>query len=157
VLRVGSRWFWPEAEAWRDTALVASANVELVRRFFERLSGDPQVDSNWNDALSVLASDFEYREDPVWPGASTYRGIDAFRRAVIDYREMLGEMSVEAEDFIDAGDCVVALYTWRARTDRGIEAEARQAGIFEVRAGRITTWQIYFDREQALKDAGVRR
>lgn len=134
---------------------MASANVELVRRFFARLSGDPRRDSSWDDAHDVLASDFEYREDPTWPGAGIYHGINGFRQAATDYREALGELSVEAEDFIDAGDRVVVLYTWRARTDRGIEAEMRQAGIFEVRDGRIAVWQIFFDREQALKTVGL--
>ena len=139
----------------RDTARMGSDSVELVRRLFERLNRDLRLDSSWDDAHDVLASDFEYREDPAWPGAAAYRGIDALRRVATDYREVLGEMSVEAEDFIDVGDRVVALYTWRARTDRGLEAEARQAGIFEVREGRIALWQIYFDREQALKDEGL--
>jgi ketosteroid isomerase-like protein len=139
---------------------MASENVELVRRFlrfFERLNRDPRLDSSWDDALEVLAPDFEYREDPAWPGAGTYQGIAGLRQAATGYRDVFGEQHFEAEDFIDAGDRVVVFYKWWARSDRGNEAEMRQAGIFDVRDGRIVSLQVVFDREQALEQAGLRK
>ncbi|MDQ6811842.1 MAG: ester cyclase [Actinomycetota bacterium] len=129
--------------------------MEIVRRFFQdSLTRDPQSDATWRDALDLVHQDFEYREDPRWPGAGTYKGIAAFQEVVSGYFEALGEMVLEAEEIIDAGDCVVALIRFWARGASGAEAVMLQAGIFTVRDGKIATWQVVFDRAEALEAVG---
>jgi ketosteroid isomerase-like protein len=132
-------------------------DVEIVREVFEAgINLDPRLDSTWQYASEWLDPDFEYREDPAWPGAGTYKGIAAFREVVTAYRDALGEMRFEAEEIVDAGDHVLVVLRWWARGKSGAEAEMRQAGIFTVRQGRVASWQVVFDCDEAFKAVGLR-
>jgi len=131
-------------------------NVEIVRTaFLDSLNRDPRLDESWRDASDFYDENFEYREDPSWPGAGTYRGIEAFRKVTSDYAEAFEEMTLELERTFDAGDCVVAFIRFWARGKGGAEAEMHQAGIFTVRDGRLASWQVVFDRAEALEAAGL--
>lgn len=136
---------------------MSSEDVNIVREAFKAgINLDPRLDSTWRSASEWLLPDFEYREDPAWPGAGTYKGLAAFREVAIAYREALNEMHFEAEEFIDAGDQVLVLIHWWARGKSGLEAEMEQAGIFTVRAGKIASWQVIFDFEEAFRAVGLR-
>jgi limonene-1,2-epoxide hydrolase len=50
----------------------------------------------------------------------------------------------------------VAFIRFWARGQGGAEAEMHQAGIFTVRDGKLASWQVVFDRDQALEAAGLR-
>jgi ketosteroid isomerase-like protein len=131
-------------------------DVEIVREVFEaRINLDPRLDSTWDGILDWLDPNFEYREDPSWPGAGTYSGIAAFRAAVSEYREALEDLRLEAEQFIDAGDQVLVLSNLWARGNSGVEVETRQAGIFTVREGKIASWQVVLDPDEALRAVGL--
>jgi ketosteroid isomerase-like protein len=136
---------------------MSNKEVEIVREVFEqRMNLDPRLDSTWRDISDWLHPDFEYREDPALPGAGTYRGIAAFRDVCIAYYEAMSEMRLEAEEYVDAGDRVLVMINWWARGKSGVEAEMRQAGIFTVRNGRIASWHVMFDCDQAFKAVGLR-
>jgi ketosteroid isomerase-like protein len=127
-------------------------DVEIVRAAFEAgINRDPRLESTWRWASQWLDPGFEYREDPSWPGAGSYTGIDAFREAAAAYYEVLSEMHFKAEEFIDAGDRVLVLMRWKARGRSGIEAEMEQAGIFTVKAGKVASWQVVLDWEEARR------
>jgi ketosteroid isomerase-like protein len=136
---------------------MSSKDVEIVREVFEaRINLDPRLDSTWRDASEWLDPDFEYSEDPALPGAGTYKGIAAFREVACAYFDALSEMRLEAEEFIDAGDRVLVLINWWARGKSGAEGEIRQAGIFTVREGRVASWRVVFDCDEALRSVGLR-
>jgi len=135
---------------------MSQENVEIVRATFrDSLNRDPRLDESWRDASEFFNEDFEYREDPRFPGAGTYRGVDAFRKVARGYAEAFDEMRLEAEEIFDAGDCVVVFVRFWARGHSGTEAEMRQAGIFTVRDGKLASWQVVFDRDEALEAAGL--
>src|SRR5919204_6144022 len=95
---------------------MSQENVEIVlaivRDVFNR---DPTLDETWRVASEFLDPDFDYREDPSWPGAGTYRGIEAFRKVASGYAEAFGRMTLEVEETFDAGDRVVAFIRFWAR------------------------------------------
>jgi len=135
---------------------VSQENVEIVRRFFEEFANsDPRREGFWREASTYLDPDFEYHEDEAWPGAGTYRGIPAFRQVVSGYSQAFAEMRLEAEEILDAGDRVLALTSRAARGQHGADAVMHQAGIFTVRRGRVRSWQVFVDRSEALKAAGL--
>ena len=145
---------WPLSEILGGA--MSQENVEIVRAVIrDVLNRDPHLDESWRDASEVYHEDFEYREDASWPGAGTYRGIDAFRKVTSAYSEAFEEMTLEVERTFDAGDCVVAFIRLWARGQGGAEAEMHQAGIFTVRDGRLASWQVVFDRAEALEAAGL--
>jgi len=136
---------------------MSSEDVEIVREVIERgLNLDPRLDSTRRFASAQLDPDFEYREDPALPGSGTYRGIPAFLEATRAYYDVLDEMRLEPEEYFDAGDRVLVVIRWWARGKSGVEAEMRQAGIFTVRDGKVASWQVIFDCEQAFRVVGLR-
>jgi len=137
---------------------MSEADVELVARMFrEFVNRDPSDDESWRVARDLLDPDFEYSEDPDWPGSSTYHGVDAFEQVVRGYAEAFREMRLDAEEIIDAGDRVLVLIHWWARGESGVEAVMDQAGIFTVRDGRVASWQVIFDRDRAFEAVGLSR
>ncbi len=131
-------------------------NVEIVRRFFdEAINRDPLAEATWSDLSDRLDPDFEYREDPGWPGAGSHRGIPAFRKVVTDYREAFGKMRLEAERIFDVDDRILVFIRFWARGANGPEAVMHQAGIFTVQDGRLASWQVIFDRDAALEAVGL--
>jgi ketosteroid isomerase-like protein len=132
-------------------------DVEVVRGVLEDgLNLDPRLESTWRRAEAWLDPDFEYTEDPALPGAGTYHGIAEFREVVTSYRDVFGEMRLDMEQYVDAGDCVLVLINWWAQGLHGVAAELRQAGIFTVRDGKVASWRVMFDIEEAFRTVGLR-
>src|SRR5690242_17449824 len=101
---------------------MSQENVEVVRAAFrDWLNRDPLLAETWRDASEIYTEDFEYREDPSWPGAGAHRGIEAFRQVANGYAEAFEEMTLEVERTFDAGDCVVAFIRFWARGQEGAE------------------------------------
>ncbi len=144
---------------------MSQENVELVRRalgmfndYSKAHARDDQdaLDELFEATTGLLVADFEYREDPMWPGAQTYRGLPECRRVWDAYYETLGELALEPEKFFDAGDQIaVFIRFWARGTASGAEAEMRQAQVFTLRGSRISKWEVYFDRDDALKAVGL--
>ncbi len=94
---------------------MSEENVEVVRRLYDtvnRYSGAKARDDQdavatiWDTARVSLARDFVFREDPSWPGARTYRGLERCREVWDDYYEQFGEQTVKVEKFVPSGDQV---------------------------------------------------
>ena len=64
--------------------------------------------------------------------------------------------TVEAEEFLDAGDLVVVLIRWRGRgKESGVDVEAEGAHLWQLRDGKAVRWDVYRDRARALAAAGL--
>jgi ketosteroid isomerase-like protein len=130
---------------------MSQENVEVVRHMCEAfLAGDLAA------ALDVLHADV------TWHG--TIGGIEEGRTAhghdeVIEgFVESLRDWerhSLEAEDYLDAGDRVVVLWHEVGRGKRsGVEVETRTAVVYTVRGDEVVEVQGYMDRRQALEAVG---
>jgi len=130
---------------------MSQENVELVRHMCEAfLAGDLAA------ALDVLHADV------TWHG--TIGGIEEGRTAqghdevIEEFVESLRDWerhSLEAEDYLDAGDRVVVLWHEVGRGKRsGVEVETRTAVVYTVRGNQVVEVQGYMDRRQALKAVG---
>jgi ketosteroid isomerase-like protein len=76
------------------------------------------------------------------------------------WREMLslfGEVDVEVEQLIDAGDHVVAVIRERevGRT-RGAPVERTHLAVWTLADGKVIKLQVFDERQQALEAAGLR-
>jgi ketosteroid isomerase-like protein len=144
---------------------MSEENVEIVRRAFEvfnryhaaKARGDSaEVAVAWEAATELLSPDHEYREDPKWPGAGTYQGLEECRQVWEGYYEQLGQQVFEPEEFLESGDQVVVILRWSAHgTSSGAPLEMRQGFVHTVRDGRIVKWEVYFDVNEALEAAGL--
>ena len=132
---------------------MSQENVEIVRRIVDAIR-----DRRWEEATRQLAPDAELHgtvggltEGSVWRGPEQIR--DFFEQDA----EAWDERRLEAERFIDAGDCVVVpLHEFRRGKGSGVETETDTAMVYEVRDGRAVRIQGYMDRGQAFEAAGVR-
>jgi hypothetical protein len=135
---------------------MSQEDITILQELFrDHLNRDPRLEETWEDAASVLAPGFEYREDPKWPGADTYHGIEAFRKAVTAYTDAFGEMRVQVQDLSEIDGRVFAFYRWSARGQGGVEVHMDQAGIFTLAGGKVVSWQVFIDRAEALEAVGL--
>jgi ketosteroid isomerase-like protein len=104
-----------------------------------------------------LDPEVEFHEDPNFPEAGVYRGLDAIRDYLITFAESFDEVTFRVEDFIGLGEGrVLALYTLTTRGQgSGATIESHPGWLFEFRGGRPVRIRAWLDRETALRNAGV--
>jgi ketosteroid isomerase-like protein len=125
-----------------------------------RLDGERVRESGWNETgeprWELLDPDIEYVIDPPAWLAGTYRGHAQFKWINSRGAEIFDEFRYEVDELLPAGDLVVSLGGIRVRGAlSGASAVEKGFGVWEVRDGRIVRIRMYFDREEALRDAGL--
>jgi uncharacterized protein len=129
---------------------MSEENVEAVRRQHEhfRRTGEVLPEIYDSDAEWVAA-----REDP---DAATHRGLEAIRGYFAQWTEMFEVLEFRTEELIDAGDKVFAWFRFSGKgISSGAPVETEQAQIWSFRDGKVVRVEEYFDRDEALKAAGL--
>ncbi len=129
---------------------MSQENVEIVRR---------SVD-HWNETgeplWELLHPDIEYVMDPPASLAGTYRGLAQFKWLNSRGAKLFDEFRYEVDELVPAGDLVVSLGGIRMRGALSGASDVQGGcGVWELRDGRIVRVRMYFDREEALRDAGL--
>jgi ketosteroid isomerase-like protein len=128
---------------------MSQENVELARRALEQFiaTGEP--------AWDMTATDVEIYDHDIMDGED-YRGHEGVGRWLADWATAWSEFSMEPEEFIDAGDRVVAVFRMTARgASSGIVVERQDALVQGFRDGKIVRIDYYNNPEQALKAVGL--
>ena len=143
---------------------MSQENVEIVRALI------PPTDT---DVASLLRDDRLFEQmttalepliDPaiesvaIWQGgATTYVGIDGFRKLWLDWLEPWATYHVGVDEVVDAGDRIVVLIRDRARRpDSEAEVELISGSVWEVRDGKVVRVAFCRSRAEALEAAGLR-
>jgi len=134
---------------------MSQENVEVVRRVTDVMDGE-----GFEAALPVFLEaahpEVEWREDPAWPGAATYRGIEEVRQLILDRMSTL-DLEQQTEDLIGVDDKVVVLVRWVGRGKAsGAQGEISMAMLWTLREQAITRIEFFLDRAQALEAVGLR-
>jgi ketosteroid isomerase-like protein len=103
-------------------------------------------------------------EDVVWHGApfpdmaGPHRGHDGVRAYAGSITEAWQEFTVRPERFLDLGERVLVLTRERGRgRASGIEVQSQPtAHLWTMRDGRVVRFQVFWDRDEGLRAAGVR-
>lgn len=155
-------------EALEDAGLqetaVSQKDVELVRRLYA--AGGPFALPMSPDEESELLDRFfrDYYDEQVevrmpadYPeGEQLLYGRPGMSRVIAMLRDSWTEWRFEAERFIDAGKCVVVFIRVIARGGAsGLPSERETAHVWAVRDGRLSSIQIYRDRQEALEAVGL--
>jgi len=140
-------------------------NVELVSAAFAEIGRLMRLSTE--DPERPLGHDYARIGrllDPLFelvPAASaverrTLRRLDGFVTFLEGGRDTWRDVSLEAEEFIDLGDRVLAIATFRA-TGRasGATIEQPNATVWSLKGGRVATVRVFFDRREALAVAGL--
>jgi ketosteroid isomerase-like protein len=128
-----------------------NTEIEVLKQFFAAI--------NRND-LRGITQYFDPQivriEPEGFPTAATYRGIAEVQAHVAKGRGTWAEGTCEPEKFLTHGDKVVVYLHVRVRLKDSLDwVDARFADGFVFRAGKITHYQSFEDRREALKWAGI--
>ena len=126
-------------------------SARVARRMLDTLNGD-----GVEAALEFFAEDFHGVVPPELSAEpDVYDGHDGVRRYFDSFREIVADLSFDAEDLIDAGPGAVAargLITGRGR-ESGIPIEMRVPIVMRFRDGKVTEMSAYRDWDDAVAAA----
>jgi hypothetical protein len=144
---------------------MSQENVEIVRGVF-----DPELDwaaafrdeellrKNWSLVADSFEPDFETIGVPDGLINTSARGFEGFRQTWSEWLSSWQTWFIEPERFIPlSGDRVLALAVNRA-TSKSEEVEMVFVGasIWTLRNRKIRRMELFLEREQAFKAAGLR-
>jgi ketosteroid isomerase-like protein len=85
-----------------------------------------------------------------------YRGLDGVREFFRDWLSSWDGYRSEVEEWIDAGDIVVAiLHAWARGKQSGVPVEMYQAHVWTLREGKLWRLRIYPTKADAVKALGL--
>jgi ketosteroid isomerase-like protein len=129
---------------------MSQENVEFIQRgvgHFIR-TGEP--------AWEQIHPDVDVHDHDI-PDAGQYRGHAGYAKWLEDWGEAWASYTAEPDLFIDAGDKVVVELKMLAEgSGSGIEIERRDAIVFTVDGGLITSLDYFNNPDQAHQAAGLR-
>lgn len=121
-----------------------SENIETVGRFIDA----------WNrrDLEAALEETHPQCEARPIEATETLRGHDGLRTAFRDLFEAFEEFTMEPEDFVAQGDCVLVPLRQRGRgKESGLEIEERFFQLFAMRDGKVFRFDEFSDETDARK------
>jgi ketosteroid isomerase-like protein len=133
--------------------------IELVRdayRFIEDIQEERRGD--FGDAYGTWFDEaFELLPPPTYPeGAQVFRGRPGLRRWIDVTKEIWDDWQLRAERYLLAGDQVVVLVRVIAQGNlSGVRLDRKTAHIWDVADGRVTRCEVFLDRAEGLRKAGL--
>jgi ketosteroid isomerase-like protein len=131
---------------------MSQENVEVVRSMLAAYgAGDIEA------VVSVADAEIELRPAVVGgPEGTVYRGPEGVRAFFADIAAAWERFAIEAEDFRDVGDTVLVLGRSSLVARDGMALDAKAGWVFGVRNGRITRFDSFLSRDEALEAVGLR-
>jgi ketosteroid isomerase-like protein len=116
-------------------------------------------DERWR-ALAVSAAPLVHEDAvsirPGVPGGRSYVGIEGFRRLWLDWLAPWAEYRTAIEEVLDCGDKVLLLQASTGRMKgSSVEVKLSPGVVWTVRAGKIGRFEVYTDRTEARRAAGL--
>jgi ketosteroid isomerase-like protein len=133
--------------------MTPSANVAFVRSICAAWERGDYSSAEW----AHPQIEFGFADGPE-PGSST--GLAGMAQAMHNWLSAWERVHVEADEYRELGDeqvLVLAHHSGRGKTSR-LEighAGARNAMLFRIREGKVTSLVLYWDRDRALADLGL--
>jgi ketosteroid isomerase-like protein len=131
---------------------VSEENVEIVRQSYEAyLRGDLEA------ALVAFDPQIEIYDHEL-PDADAYRGLEGLLRWQSDWEQSWESWRWDPENFIDAGERVVAIVRVHAKgRQSGVDLERLDGALWTLSAGKCVRLDYYGSSEQALEAAGLQQ
>src|SRR3954469_2674868 len=108
--------------------------------------------------FELFHDDVETRWATEVPDIEGSRGVEGLGDLFRAWTSAWESCRIEADEFHDAGDQIVAFVRVIARgSGSSIDVEMTNAHVWTMRDGRVAAIRAYSDRERALREAGVGR
>jgi ketosteroid isomerase-like protein len=133
---------------------MSKENVEIVRRAYEAWNR-----RDFDAAAELLSPDIEWQMPSSFPEPDTWRSSEDVRRGLARFHESWGEFRAEVQEYIDAGDRVVALVRFHGRaaiTGVAVEGTSVDATVWTLRDGQAIKVQMYIGTSEALETVAPR-
>jgi ketosteroid isomerase-like protein len=124
-------------------------NVDIMRRGFDDYitTGDLP--------LAIIHEAVEVHDHDT-PDQGVYRGHAGYARWLVEWGAAWSSWTLEPEEFIDAGECVVVVIRLKALGhSSGIEVERHDGLLFTLAAGKIVRLDYFNNKPQALDAVGL--
>jgi ketosteroid isomerase-like protein len=131
-----------------------SGNVATLETLYEAINR-----ADLEGILRIQSEDVEWHGPEAFPDLAVphrgHEGVRAYAGRIADAWE---EFSVRAERFLDLGEHVLVLTRERGRgRSSGIEVQSQPtAHLWTLRDGFVVRFQVFWEREEGLRAAGVR-
>jgi ketosteroid isomerase-like protein len=130
---------------------MSQENVELVRASWEAWErGDiGTAFAIYDRAIEILDHDLPDTRE-------SYRGFDGLQRWQADWEASWANWRWEPQEFIDAGERVVAVLRVYAKgRGSGVDVERLDGAVWTMRDGKCIRLDYYGSKAEALKAAGL--
>ena len=128
---------------------MSQENVEAIKRAWERWRATGEIRAHpefvWD--VSKLG----------WPGRQIYTGSEGAAEFLAEWGDAWEDWELEVEDYIDAGERVVAIINQRGLAKgTGVPVEMRFAQVWTFRDRQTIRMEMYANPDEALEAAGLR-
>ena len=131
---------------------MSASDVETLQRIYAEWAQG----KFW--AFDQFHDDIEARWSTEVPDMETAEDIAGLGELFNEWTSAWESCRIEAEEFHDAGACVVVFVRVVARgSGSSIELEMENAHVWTMRDGRAAAIRAYSDRDRALREAGIER
>jgi ketosteroid isomerase-like protein len=131
---------------------MSQENVEIIRRIAEAFER-----GGLDKFREYYHPDIEWHEDPSFPEAGVYRGLEAVEAYNRQFLSEFAEMHYEPQELIDANEHVIANMRIQGRGKAsGATFDLSAWWVFTLRDGRLIRVHAYLDRTRALEAVGLR-
>ncbi len=122
-------------------------NVETLR---DALASGPAA------LLAILDEQVEWDYVGAFPEAVTYHGPQQVAGFLREWASEFDDFGFEADEFIDAGESVLALlHQWGRGKDSGAQVESHTWQVFDFRGGKVVHCRGYPTKAEALEAVGM--
>ena len=126
-------------------------NVKVVRSIYERWR-----EGDFKTAFDLFDPNMVFVMPPGFPDAGTYLGKEAIAKYTRGFLEPWTHITIEAEEFLPAGDSALASVVQRGTGDAsGAATEFRYFQLWTFRGHKVIRLENFRDRDEALEAAGV--
>jgi ketosteroid isomerase-like protein len=130
---------------------MSGENVATVRAVYERWAeGDFRAGPELYDPQIIFI------QRPEFPEAGTYIGPQAIAGYMRHFLSSWEQITIEAEEIIEAGDSVVVAVRQRGHgLGSGAVTELRYFHVWTFRGDKVVRWENFRERAQALAAIGL--
>ena len=130
---------------------MSEENIEQVRRGFEEWQRTRKLD------FDLLHADVEWILHGTPAGDASYRGPDGVRRWFAEQEDAWSDQWWEIEDVRETPDGRVLAFVVAHAVGRGsgVAVTLPLANIWTIEDGRVKRFEMFIDRAEALKAAGL--